>query len=154
MPHALNMTIPIKQDAATIQKLRDFERDFTAKHQDKMDTALRDSKLVHYARVVNINDKFLQVITEYDGDHKGYTEFFRKALPELFAAIFELAEAPPFGQLDENKFFQISKTLQHRSIGTSIDGSLDGENNPEGYLFSAYGGQSVKEILGKMNNAD
>lgn len=150
MPHALNMTIPIKQDAATIQKLRDLERDFTSKYQDKLNKALSDSELVHYARVVNIGDKFLQVITEYDGDHKGYTEFFRSALPELFAAIFELAEAPPFSALDQNKFFEISKSLQHRSLGTSIDGSLDGENKPEGYLFSAYGGKTVKKIHQEM----
>jgi hypothetical protein len=154
MPHALNMTIPIKQDAATIQKLRDLERDFTAKHQEKLDKALRDSQLVHYARVVNIGDKFLQVITEYDGDHKGYTEFFRQALPELFAAIFELAEAPPFGALDENSFFNVSKKLQHRSLGTSTDGSVDGEGKPEGYLFSAYGGKSVKKILAEMKGED
>ena len=154
MPHALNMTIPIKQDAATIAKLRDLERDFTSKYQDQLDKALRDSKLVHYARVVNIGDRFLQVITEYDGDHKGYTEFFRRALPELFAAIFELADAPSFGQLDENSFFQVSKKLQHRSLGQSVDGSVDGEGKPEGYLFSAYDGRSVKEVLAAMDQAD
>jgi hypothetical protein len=150
MPHALNMTIPIRQDAATLQKLRDFERDFATKYQAKMDQALRDSKLVHYARVVNINDKMLMVITEYDGDHKGYTEFFRRALPELFAAIFDLAEAPPFGELDQNKFFQVSKSLQHRSVGESVDGSTDGAGGSEGYLFSAYDHRSVKEILAAM----
>ena len=152
MPHALNMTIPIKQDAATIQKLRDFERDFATKYQAKMDQALRDSKLVHYARIVNINDKLLQVITEYDGDHKGYTEFFRMALPDLFAAIFELAEAPAFGQLDQNSFFQISKSLQRRSIGESVDGQTDGEGHSEGYLFSAFDGRSVKGILAKLED--
>ena len=64
MPHALNMTIPIKQDPETIKKLRDFEANFTTKYQAKMDQALRDSKLVHYARIVNINDKLPA------GDHR------------------------------------------------------------------------------------
>ena len=74
----------------------------------------------------------LQVITEYDGDHKGYTEFFRKALPELFAAIFELAEAPSFGGSLIEHVFQISQILQHRSIGTSTDGQIDGEGQSRG----------------------
>jgi hypothetical protein len=150
MPHALTMTIPIKQDAATMQKLRDFERDFATKYQAGMDKALRDSKLVHYARVVNINDKLLQVITEYDGDPKAYTEFFRKALPELFAAIFELAEAPSFDKLDQSKFFEISKQLQKHSIGKTT--STDPEDKDEGYLFSAYDGRSVREILAKLDD--
>jgi hypothetical protein len=151
MTHALNMTIPIKQDPETQKKLQEFKRDFKAKYQDKMDKGLRDSKLVHFARVVVIDDKLLQVITEYEGDHKGYTEFFRRALPEVFDAIFSLAEgAPGFGQLNEQSFFEISKKLQHRSLGESTDGATDGQGNAEGYLFSAYEGRSVKEILAKL----
>jgi len=95
MTHALNMTIPLKQDPESQKKLQELKRDFATKYQPKMDKALRDSEIVHFARVVVIGDKFLQVITEYEGDHKGYTEFFRKALPEVFDAIFSLAEGAP-----------------------------------------------------------
>jgi hypothetical protein len=125
--------------------------DFRAtKYQPKIDQALRESELVHYARVVVIGDRFLQVITEYDGDHKGYTEFFRRSLPEVFDAIFALAEgAPAFDKLNQNSFFEITKSLQHRSLGESTDG----QGNSEGYLFSAFGGRSVKEILAKLNQA-
>jgi hypothetical protein len=152
MPHALNMTIPLKQDPESKKKLEEFKRDFATKYQPKMDEALRKSQIVHYARVVVIGDKFLQVLTEYDGDHKGYTEFFRRALPEIFDAIFALAQgAPGFDKLDQNSFFDISASLQHRSLGTSTDGSVDGEGKPEGYLFSAFGGRTVKEILAKLN---
>jgi len=151
MTHALNMTIPLKQDPESQKKLQELKRDFATKYQPKMDKALRDSEIVHFARVVVIGDKFLQVITEYEGDHKGYTEFFRKALPEVFDAIFSLAEgAPGFGQLDEQSFFKISKSLQHRSLGESTDGEEDGQGNTEGYLFSAYGDRSVKEILKQL----
>lgn len=152
MPHALNMTIPLKQDAASLQKLEQLKRDFATKYQPKMDQALRGSEIVHYARVVVIGDKFLQVITEYDGDHKAYTEFFRRALPDVFDAIFSLADgAPGFGQLDQQSFFEISKKLQHRSLGEATDGSTDGQGNSEGYLFSAFGGRTVKEILAKLS---
>jgi hypothetical protein len=151
MTHALNMTIPLKQDPDSRKKLEDLKRDFATKYQEKMDKALRDSKLVHFARVVVIDDKFLQVITEFEGDHKAYTEFFRRALPELFAAIFELAQgAPGFGQLNEQSFFEVSKSLQHRSLGESKEGETDGRGHSEGYLFSAYGGRNVKEILAKL----
>jgi hypothetical protein len=93
----------------------------------------------------------LQVITEYDGDHKEYTEFFRRALPEVFKALFALAEgAPPWQDLDQQSFFEISAGTQRRSLGDSIDGSTDQQGKLEGYLFSAYGKRTVKEILPKL----
>lgn len=152
MAHALNLTLPIKQDAETLAKLQQLKKDFATKIQPAMDKALRESKIVHFARVVVIDDKYLQVITEYDGDHKGYTEFFRRALPEVFAALFSLAEgAPSFDKLDQQSFFELSKSLQHRSLGESTDGSTDQEGKTEGYLFSAYGNRAVKDILPKLS---
>ena len=119
-----------------------------------MEAALRGSEMVHFARVVVIDDKYLQVITEYDGDHKGYTEFFRRALPDVFAALFSLAELPPgtpsFDKIDANAFFELSKGMQKRSLGEFPDGSKDTAGNTEGYLFSAYGNRLVKEILPKL----
>src|SRR4029077_9093448 len=106
--------------------------------QPAMDKALRDSKVVHFARVVVIDDKYLQVITEYDGDHKEYTEFFRKALPQEFKALFALAEgAPPWEELDQQSFFDIAAGTQCRSLGNSTDGLTDHTGKVEGYLFSA-----------------
>ncbi len=58
---------------------------------------LRKSQIVHFARVLVIDNRYLQVITEYDGSHTDYTEFFRTALPDVFGMLFSLAEnaAPP-----------------------------------------------------------
>ena len=152
MAHALNLTLPIKQDPETLARLQQLKKVFATEIQPKIDEALRESEIVHFARVVVIDDKYLQVLTEYDGDHKAYTEFFRRALPEVFAALFSLAEgAPPFNQLDENSFFQLSKGLQRRSLGESTEGSTDVEGQTEGYLFSAYGNRTVKEILQKLS---
>jgi len=151
MAHALNLTLPIKQDPENLAKLQQLKKDFATKIQPAIDKALRESQIVHCARVVVIDDKYLQVLTEYDGDHKAYTEFFRRELPEVFAALFALAEgAPSFGTLDENSFFQLAKSVHRRSLGESADGQTDVAGQSEGYLFSAYGTRSVKSILAKL----
>jgi hypothetical protein len=155
MAHALNMTLPIKQDAATLEKLKQVKAVFATQIQPKIDEALRNSKIVHFARVVVIDDKYLQVITEYDGEHKAYTEFFRRSLPDVFATLFSLAELPPgtpsFDKLDANSFFELAKGMQRRSLGESADGSEDVAGNKEGYLFSAYRNKTVKDILPKVS---
>lgn len=151
MPHALNLTIPIKQDDATKAKLAKIAADFPTVHQPKIDAALRKSKLVHFARVVNVHGLFLQVITEYDGDHKAYTEFFRKELPDVFATLFSLADgAPSFGDLNSNTFYELSKKMNLRSLGESTLGETDDQGNPEGYLFSAYERRNVADVLKKL----
>ena len=150
MAHALNMTMKIKQDPANLAALQAFKRDFATKYQKKLDDSLRASKLVHFARVVVIDDLYLQVITEYDGDHKEYTEYFRRDLPDLFSAMLSLAEgAPPWDQIDANSFFKFSQTLQKRSVGKTTTGDMVGDKTA-GYLFSAYGTREVKDILPKL----
>jgi len=144
MTHALNLTLPIKQDPETLKKLQHVKAVFATEIQPKIEQALRESKIVHFARVVVIQDKYLQVITEYDGDPKEYTEFFRQALPDVFATLFALAEeAPDFKNLDEQSFFQLSQGLDLPSLGQST-----GES--KGYLFSAYDNHTVKSILAKL----
>jgi hypothetical protein len=151
LPHALNLTLRIKQDPETLSKLQELKAKFATDIQPAMDKALRDSKIVHFARVVVIDDKYLQVITEYDGDHKEYTEFFRVGLPQVFKALFSLAEgAPPFDDLDQQSFFEVAAGTQRRSLGNSTDGLTDQSEKVEGYLFSAYGSRTVKEILAKL----
>ena len=151
MPHALNLTIPIKQDEATKQRLAKIAADFPAVYQPQIDAALKKSKLVHFARVLNVHGKFLQVITEYDGDHKAYTEFFRKELPEVFAALFSVADgAPSFGDLNSNTFYELAKNMNLRSLGESTRGETDDQGKPEGYLFSAYERRTVEDVLKKL----
>jgi hypothetical protein len=147
MPHALNLTIPIKQDEPTKAKLAQIAADFPTKYQPKIDAALRKSKLVHSARVLNVHGKFLQVITVYDGDHKAYTEFFRTELPDVFAALFSLADAPAFDSLNSDSFYELAKHLNLPSLGETTLGETDDQGKPEGYLFSAYDRKTVDDIL-------
>lgn len=149
MTHALTLTLPLKQDAETQAKLKHLDEIFTKDVQPKIDAALKNSKIVHFARVVVINASHIQVITEYDGDHWEYSEFFRRELTPVFAAIFDLAEdAPPV--TDENAFWKYAKKYNYRSLGTSTSGSTDFNGHPAGYLFSAYGAMTVKEVLARL----
>src|SRR2546430_7619462 len=94
MAHSLNLTLKIKQDPETLAKLQGFKANFAA-FQEKIAAAMKDSRILHFARVVVIEDKYIQVLTEYDGDRKAYTEFFRKKLPDVFKLVFSLAEGAP-----------------------------------------------------------
>lgn len=139
---ALNMTVPLKQDPESLAKLQKLKEMFADHIQPEIDRALRKSKIVHFARVLVIHDRFLQVITEFDGDTQEYTEFFRRELPHVFRPIFELAEgAPPWDELnDQDSFFEASKRLNVKALGRSEDGR---ENM--GWLFS-YFPRTVREI--------
>lgn len=146
MTHALNLTLPIKQDAATQAKLDHLKAIFADQVQPKIEAALRESKLVHFARVIVIDDKYIQVITEYEGPHQEYTEFFRRALTPIFAAIFELAEGVP-DVSNTNEFWEFSKAHNIRSLGQTTGNSTDFDGNPAGWLFSAYDHKTVEQIL-------
>jgi pyruvate/2-oxoglutarate dehydrogenase complex dihydrolipoamide acyltransferase (E2) component len=139
---ALNMTVPLKQDPESLAKLQQLKALFADHIQPEIDRALRKSKIVHHARVLVIHDRFLQVITEFDGDPEEYTEFFRRELPHVFKPIFELAEgAPPWDELnDQDSFFEASKHLNVKALGRSEDGREE-----QGWLFSYFPG-TVREI--------
>jgi hypothetical protein len=147
MATALNMTMKLKQDADSLKQLQGLKAIFASKVQKPMEEAMRTSKLIHFARVLVIDDKYIQVLTEFDGDKQVYTEFFRKALPDLFKTIFSLVEgAPAWDELNQpDAFYAYSRTQNVRALG---DNATDTEH--EGYLFSAYGNKSVKEILPKI----
>ena len=153
MAHALNLVLRIKQDPPTLQKLAYVAGIFAHEIQPKIDAALRSSRIVHFARVLVIDNRYLLVMTEYDGTHAAYTEFFRTQLPDVFATLFSLGESPPTQEdlRDPDKFFAYSKNLQVRSLGNSTSGDTDQEGHVAGYLFQAYGNREVKEILSKLN---
>ncbi|MGA9580474.1 MAG: hypothetical protein WBR13_00715, partial [Allosphingosinicella sp.] len=139
---ALNMTVPLKQDPESQAKLQKLKEVFADHIQPEIDRALRKSRMVHFARVLVIHDRFLQVITEFDGDPEEYTEFFRRELPHVFKPIFELAEgAPPWDELnDQDSFFEASKHLNVKALGRSEDGREE-----QGWLFSHFP-KTVREI--------
>jgi hypothetical protein len=150
MTHALNLTLPLKQDAATQARLRHLEKIFATVVQPAIDKVLKESEFVHFARVVIINDQYIQVLTEYDNDHKDYAEFFRKELTEVFKTIFELVEDAP-DVTDKDKFWEFTKRYHYNALGASTSGSvLFDAQSPAGYLFSAYGNREVKKILNAL----
>ena len=147
---ALNMTVPLKQDPASLKRLQHLKAIFADQFQPEIDRALRKSNIVHFARVLVIDDKYLQVITEFDGDPEDYTEFFRRELPHVFKPIFELAEGvPPWDELnDQDTFFEASQKLNVKALGRSTDGR---EN--QGWLYSHFG-KNVREIEEALGRTD
>jgi hypothetical protein len=106
MATALNMTMRLKQDSASREQLKLFKHNFEIGGQPRIDEVLRRSRKVHFARVVVIDDAYVQVLTEFDGDARAYTDFFRGELPDVFGKIFELVEgAPDPRDLDPDEFY-------------------------------------------------
>lgn len=148
MTNALNFTLKLKQDPATKAALQHVKAVFATEIQPAIEDALAKSEIVHYARILIIDDQFIQVLTEFDGDKKVYTTFFLKALPKVFETIFSLGEGlPPWEELrDEDRFYEIAKSLNVRSLGTKDD-------DPDaGFLFQAYKHTTVKEIKAALNH--
>lgn len=143
MAHSLNLTLKIKQDATTLAKLEEFKKKFPLL-QGQITAAMKESRILHFARVVVIENKYLQVLTEYDGDRKAYTEFFRSKLPDIFKMVFSLAEdAPNPANLDDpDLFFSFSKDKDIRPLGDSLSNDPD-----DHFVFSAYGNLTVEQIL-------
>jgi hypothetical protein len=152
MTHALTLTLPIKQDPATQTKLAALDASFTDRVQPAIAAALKKAGTVHFARVDVIDKKYIQVITEYEGSHEEYTEFFRRELTPVFAAIFDLAEDAPDVK-DPNAFFEYAKDHNVRTLGTSTSGSTTLDGQPAGWLFSAYDGRDVKTILAALDKS-
>jgi hypothetical protein len=143
MAIALNLTAPLKQDPDSQQRLQQLAAVFAEQVQPAMDAVLARSEIVHFARVLVIDNKYIQVLTEFDGTPEDYTEFFRKELPSVFQAIFSLVEgAPPWDKLNNpNTFYEFSHGLNVKALGASAVG-----NEGRGYMFSAFGDTTVREI--------
>ena len=93
MAIALNFTAPLKQDPESQQHLKQLDVSFADQVQPTVNAALTKSETVHFARFLVIDNKYIQIITEFDGDTMQYTEFFRKEL----GPIFQLCETSPVG---------------------------------------------------------
>jgi hypothetical protein len=143
MALSLNLTAPLKQDPESQQALRELVTVFPHRIQPRIDEALAQSEIVHFARILVIDNKYLQVLTEFDGDPMGYTEFFRTKLPEVFKALFSLVEgAPPWDEIDNpNGFYQYAHSHNLPALGTSETAGYE-----YGYLFSAFGDATVREM--------
>jgi hypothetical protein len=152
MATALNLTVPLKQDPQSQESLKELVDTFAERAQPAIDAALSRSQLVHFARVLVIDNKYLQLLTEFDGSPEDYTEFFRQELGPIFQQIFALVEgAPPWEELnDSDTFYKYSHSVNVTALGTCTTGEGDG------YLFSAMGDKTVRELqaaLGQSINA-
>lgn len=145
MTHGLNLVIPLKQDAETKAKLAQLDQSFATQIQGEIEDALADSKMVHFARVFAIEDKYILVITEYEGSHEEYIEFFRVKLPNVFRKIFDLA-ALDVDVGNPAAFAKAAIGCNIRSLGLATDPSKDFNGNPAGWLFSAYKHKTVRDI--------
>ncbi|MFY9805655.1 MAG: hypothetical protein WAK86_00115 [Pseudonocardiaceae bacterium] len=143
MALALNLTAPLKQDQESRQRLQQLAGIFDEKVKPVIDAALAKSELVHFARLVVIDGKYIQILTEFDGDPTQYTEFFRRELGPVFEEIFSLVEgAPPWTELNNpDTFDEYTRGLDIKALGSSTDGDEE-----HGYLFSAFGDATVREI--------
>lgn len=143
MALSLNFTAPLKQDRESQHHLQQLAAVFAEKVQPVIDAAMAKSEMVHFARVLVIDNKYIQVLTEFDGDPMQYTEFFRVELPEVFAHIFSLVEgAPPWEEINNpNDFYEYTHSLNLRALGASPDPGYD-----QGYLFSALGDVTVRDM--------
>jgi hypothetical protein len=152
MAVALNLTIPLKQDPQSQKALKQLASSFVDTVQGPIDRALAESRIVHFARIVVIEEhgkgRYLQVLTEFDGDPITYTEFFRVNLGPVFEQIFALAEgAPPWEELNTPEaFWEYSHGLNLKSLGTSTDPDDD-----RGYMYSAAGDKTVRELYAKQS---
>lgn len=65
--------------------------------KDQMDKAFQTLNIVHFARVVFLDDNTkVAVITEFDGDFPSYVQDFAEALGPVFDALFgHTIESPP-----------------------------------------------------------
>ncbi|HEV7450293.1 MAG TPA: hypothetical protein VGO16_02655 [Pseudonocardiaceae bacterium] len=120
MALTLNFTAPLKQDAESQQQLQQLAALFAEKIQPVIDRELAKSELVHFARILVIDNKYIQVLTEFDGDPMQYTEFFRQELGPVFEAIFSLVKgAPPWDELNNpNDFYEYTHGLNLKALGT------------------------------------
>jgi hypothetical protein len=147
MAVALNFTVPLKQDSQSQEALKQLATSFAETIQDPIEKALAASRIVHFARVVVIEEneraRYLQVLTEFDGDPEAYTEFFRKELGFVFEKIFALAEgAPPWEELNTREsFYEYTRSLNLKSLGRSTNANED-----RGFLFSGVGDKTVREL--------
>jgi hypothetical protein len=139
-PNILNATLPLKQDPQSQAKLAALAKEFESKWLPKVWDVLKRSQMVHYARFVVIDNKYLQILTEYDTDFLSYSKFFAKNLTDFFDAVFALVDgAPPpgpNGARDMDAVFQLIKKLDLPCVG--------------GKAFSAYGPRTVAEIQQKF----
>jgi hypothetical protein len=103
--------------------------------QGQMDNAFNTLNIVHFARVVFLdNNTKVAIITEFDGDFDTYVQDFAQALGPVFDALFEhTVEAPPL-PVEDPKNLQAFIDLSQKA------------NLPVAYFYSAFPDLTVLNI--------
>jgi hypothetical protein len=139
-PYILNVTLPLKQDAASQAKIKVLAGRFATDFWPKVRQVLADSEMVHYARFVVIGDppRYIQILTEYDTDFRVYTDYFADNLKDFFGTVFDVIEgAPPVGTtLTRDQVYELVNHFDLPCLG--------------GVAFSAIGDRTVKEVKQKF----
>src|SRR5262249_46554116 len=97
MQQFLTLTLPLKQDAASQEQLaRLQEGEFKSDEFKKMiNAALDESEAVYFAQFLVLDNKYIQIITTFDGDDREYAIFFFEKLQRLYKPVYELVEGGP-----------------------------------------------------------
>jgi len=146
-PNILNATLPLKQDAqsqATLKKLidGDFKKDWAT----EVWRVLKESNMVHYARFTVIDNKYLQILTEFDGDFIAYSEYFATHLPVFFQTLFTLVDAQlPQGDDGKPDLQKVFEYIGSKKVNLPCLG---------GVAFSAIGPYRVQEVKKALDVTD
>jgi hypothetical protein len=146
---ALNLVIKINQSPENIKRLEHLKEVFAKEFQPKINKVFEKSGVVHYARFLIIENKYLLILTEFDGDRRFYTEVFRAELLHIFKAVFSLSENPPTEEqlFNGDKFFDFVSKDNISGLGSDLKTDEErGNTKDAGYFFNAYPGVSVQQI--------
>src|SRR5215475_2512540 len=140
MQKFLTLTLPLKQDAASQEKLaRLQEGEFKSDDFKKMiKYALDESEAVYFAQFLVLDKKYIQIITTFDGDDREYAIFFFEKLQRLYKPVYELVEGGP---TDDD--FNLENYL-----------SFNEAHKPKPFFkYSAFRNKTLKDITGPNSHS-
>src|SRR5215475_5735902 len=140
MQNFLTLTLPLKQDAASQKELARLQKEvFPSDDFEKMiNNALEESEAVYFAQFLVLDNKYIQIITTFDGDDLEYAIFFFEKLQRLYKPVYELVEGGPTG--DD---FNLQNYL-----------SFNEAHKPEPfYSYSAFPNKTLNDIIGPNSHS-
>src|SRR5262245_27323605 len=135
MQKFLTLTLPLKQDGASQEKLAWLQKEVfpTDSFKKMINDALDESEAVYFAQFLVLDKKYIQIITTFDGDDREYAIFFFEKLQRLYKPVYELVEGGP---TDDD--FNLENYL-----------SFNEAHKPEPFFrYSAIPNQTLKDITG------